>query len=152
MQQMRLAQSFAGLLACGLSLMPIAARADVATLLADYDGAQPNRSLAQMMVIGIAEGFDVINDQLKASHHPALYCSPDKLNGDQLIDILRKWVKANRAKSPRIDKAPPGAVLLYRFKTRSLAASDVRSGVLSRRQAAIGSQQSSRRPFAGAAA
>jgi hypothetical protein len=61
----------------------------------------------------IAEGFDTINDQLKASQHPALYCSPDKLNGDQLIDILRKWVKATRAKSPRIDKAPPGTALLY---------------------------------------
>jgi hypothetical protein len=94
-------------------LMPIAARADVAALFADLDGAQPNRGLAQMMVIGIAEGFDTINDQLKASQHPALYCSPDKLNGDQLIDILRKWVKANRAKSPRIDKAPPATALLY---------------------------------------
>jgi hypothetical protein len=113
MQQMRLTRSFIGLLAFGLSLMPIAARADVAALFADLDGAQPNRGLAQMMVIGIAEGFDTINDQLKASQHPALYCSPDKLNGDQLIDILRKWVKANRAKSPRIDKAPPGKALLY---------------------------------------
>ena len=113
MQQMRLTRSFMGLLAVGLSLMPIAARADVAALFADLDGAQPNRGLAQMMVIGIAEGFDTINDQLKASQHPALYCSPDKLNGDQLIDILRKWVKANRAKSPRIDKAPPGAVLVF---------------------------------------
>ena len=113
MQQMRLTRSLMGLLAVGLSLMPIAARADVAALFADLDGAQPNRGLAQMMVIGIAEGFDTINDQLKASQHPALYCSPDKLNGDQLIDILRKWVKANRAKSPRIDKASPGVVLLY---------------------------------------
>ena len=113
MQQMRLTRSFMGLLAVGLSLMPIAARADVAALFADLDGAQPNRGLAQMMVIGIAEGFDTINDQLKASQHPALYCSPDKLNGDQLIDVLRKWVKANRAKSPRIDKASPATVLLY---------------------------------------
>jgi hypothetical protein len=113
MQQMRLTQSFAGLLTCGLSLMPIAARADVAALFADYDGAQPKRGLAQVMVIGIAEGFDTINDQLKASQHPALYCSPDKLNGDQLMDILRKWVKANRAKSPRIDTAPLGTALLY---------------------------------------
>ena len=93
--------------------MPIAARADAAALFADLDGAPPNRGLAQMMVIGIADGFDTINNQLKASQHPAPYCSPDKLNGDHLIDILRKWVKANRAKSPRIDKAPPGAVLLY---------------------------------------
>jgi Rap1a immunity proteins len=113
MQQMRLTRSFMGLLAFGLSLMPIAARADVAALFADLDSAQPNRGLAQMMVIGIAEGFDTVNDQLKASQHPALYCSSDKPNGDQLIDILRKWVKANRAKSPRIDKAPPGVALLY---------------------------------------
>ena len=95
MQQMRLTQSFAGLLTCGLSLMPIAARADVAALFADYDGAQPKRGLAQVMVIGIAEGFDTINDQLKASQHPALYCSPDKLNGDQLMDILRREVEAD---------------------------------------------------------
>jgi hypothetical protein len=113
MQQMRLTRSFIGLLAFGLSLMPITARADVAALLADLEGAQPNRGLAQMMVIGIAEGFDTLNDQLKASQHPALYCAADKPNGDQLVDILRKWVKANRAKTPRIDKAPPGAALLY---------------------------------------
>jgi hypothetical protein len=113
MQQMRLTRSFIGLLAFGLSLMPIAAHADVASLLADLDGGPPNHSLAQMMVIGIAEGFDTVNYQLNASQHPALYCPPDKLNGDQLVDILRKWVKANRAKSPRIDKAPPGAALLY---------------------------------------
>jgi hypothetical protein len=111
MQQMRLTR--VGLLAFSLSLMPIAARADVASLLADLDGAQPNRGLAQMMVIGIAEGFDTVNDQLKASQHSALYCAPDKPNGDQLVDILRKWVKANRSKSPRIDKAPSGTVLLY---------------------------------------
>jgi hypothetical protein len=113
MQQMRLTRSFMGLLAVGLSLMPIAARADVAALLTELDGAQPNRGLAQMMVIGIAEGFDTLNDQLKASQHPALYCAPDKPSGDQLVDILRKWVKANRARSPRIDKAPPGTALLY---------------------------------------
>jgi spore maturation protein SpmA len=59
MQQMRLTRSFIGLLAFGLSLMPIAARADVAALL-----AQPNRGLAQMMVIDIAEGFDTVNDKL----------------------------------------------------------------------------------------
>jgi Rap1a immunity proteins len=100
-------------LAFGLSLMPITARADVAALLADLEGAQPNRGLAQMMVIGIAEGFDTVNDKLRASQHSALYCAPDKPNGDQLIDILRKWVKANRAKSPRIDKSPPGTALLY---------------------------------------
>jgi hypothetical protein len=70
----------------------------------------------------------VAADALKASQHPALYCSPDKLNGDQLIDILRKWVKANRAKSPRIDKAPPGKALLYVLQ--DAFPSDVRSGVL----------------------
>ena len=105
------------LLAFGLSLMPIAVRADVAALLADLDSAEPNRGLARMMVIGIAEGFDTINDQLKASQHPALYCAPDKPNGDQLVDILRKWVKANRSKAPQIDKAPPGTVLLYALQS-----------------------------------
>ena len=114
MQQMRLTRSFMRLLlAFGLSLIPIEARADLASLLADLDGAEPNRGLARMMVVGIAEGFDTVNDQLRASQHPALYCAPDKPNGDQLVDILRKWVKANRPKSPRIDKAPPGTVLLY---------------------------------------
>jgi hypothetical protein len=68
-QQTRLTRSFMGLLAVGQSLMPIVARADVAALLADLEGAQPNRGLAQMMVIGIAEGFDTLNDQLKASQH-----------------------------------------------------------------------------------
>jgi hypothetical protein len=116
---MRLTRSFIGLLAFGLSLMPIAARSDVAALFADLDGAQPNRGLAQMMVIGIAEGFDTVNGQLIASQHPALYCSPDKLNGDQLIDIQRKWFKANRAKSHRIDKALPGAPFRTKPRTRT---------------------------------
>jgi hypothetical protein len=51
MQQMRLTRCFMGLLAVGLSMMPIAARADVAALLADLDGAQPNRGRS---VVGTA--------------------------------------------------------------------------------------------------
>jgi hypothetical protein len=81
-------------------------------------------------LIGIAEGFDTINDQLKASRRSTLYCSPDKLNRDQLADILRKWVKASRAKSPRIDKAPPGPVLLYALQDTFPCSSDIRSGVV----------------------
>jgi hypothetical protein len=55
MQQMRLTQSLAGLLAFGLSLMPIAACADVAALLADLDGAQPNRGLTEGSTKAIVE-------------------------------------------------------------------------------------------------
>jgi hypothetical protein len=102
------------ILACGgLSMMPIPARADVAALFADLNGPQPSRGLARMLVIGIAEGFDTVNNEQKQAGVPALYCSPIQLNGDQLIDILRKWVDANRIRSPRIDTAPPGMALLY---------------------------------------
>jgi hypothetical protein len=101
-------------LACGLSLLPTTARADVAALLSDYDGGkQPDRGLAIMMIIGIAEGFDAVNDELKQTGGPAFYCSPVKLKGDQLMEILRKWVDTNRATSPRIETAPPGPALLY---------------------------------------
>jgi hypothetical protein len=46
---------------------------------------------------------------------PMLYCAPEtpKLTGDQLIDILRRWVEANRTKAPDIDTAPPASALLY---------------------------------------
>lgn len=91
----------------------MAAHADVAALLSDYDGPKPARGLAMMMAIGIAEGFDAVNDQLKQAGSPPLYCSPVKLKGDQLMDILRMWIEANRAKSPRIEAAPPGSALLY---------------------------------------
>jgi len=46
---------------------------------------------------------------------PKLFCAPEsiKLTGDQLIDILRQWVEANRTRAPDIDAAPPAAALLY---------------------------------------
>jgi hypothetical protein len=52
---------------------------------------------------------------LNDSGKPMLYCAPEtiKLTGDQLIDILRRWVEANRTKAPDIDTAPPAAALLY---------------------------------------
>jgi hypothetical protein len=42
-----------------------------------------------------------------------MYCAPEntKLTGEQLIDILRRWVEVNRTKAPDIDTAP--AALLY---------------------------------------
>jgi hypothetical protein len=97
-----------------LWLLPTTARADVAALLSDYDGGkQPNRALAIMLIIGIAEGFDAVNDELRQTGGTAFYCSPVRLKGDQLMEILRKWVGANRSKSPRIETAPPGPALLY---------------------------------------
>ena len=100
------------LLACGLLLLPEIARADVATLLNDYDGPQPNRTFSEILIVGIAEGFDTINAELKQAGSPPLFCSPVKMKADQLIEILRKWIDANRAKSQRIEKAPPGPALL----------------------------------------
>src|SRR5689334_15812811 len=95
------------LLACCLWLLPVVAHADVAALLSDYDSRkQPDRGLATMMIIGIAEGFDAVNDELKKEGGTALFCSPVKLKADQLMEILRKWIDTNRAKSPRIETAP----------------------------------------------
>jgi hypothetical protein len=101
------------LLAFCFWLLPTTARADVAQLLRDYDSPQPSRGLAMTFVIGIAEGFDAVNDELKQAGRTPLYCSPVNLKGAQLMDILLKWTEANRVKSPQIETAPPGAALLY---------------------------------------
>jgi hypothetical protein len=77
MRQMRLTQSFAGLLTCGLSLMPIAARADVAALFADYDGAQPKRGLAQSK----------LNISLIAPDSPRLRFVPGRAHPDVALFV-----------------------------------------------------------------
>jgi hypothetical protein len=70
---------------------------------------------AQASIAGIEDGFSAVNDELNDNGKPMLYCAPEttKLTGDQLIDILRRWVEANRTKYPDIDAAPPAAALLY---------------------------------------
>ncbi len=103
-------------LACGLSLMPIAALADIADVFRNYDrGTAADRTFIKTLIVGIADGFDAANDQLKEDGKSALYCAPAgiKFTGDQLIDILRRWIEANRAKAPRIDNAPPAMALLH---------------------------------------
>jgi hypothetical protein len=103
------------MLAGALALMPLPALADVADLFRQYDGSVADRNFVKTLIVGIADGFGAANDQFKDTGKSMLYCAPDsiKFTGDQLIDILRRWVEANRAKAPRIDTAPPAMALLY---------------------------------------
>jgi len=97
-------------------LWPASAVADIADVLQKLDhGTVADKSFIKTLFIGIGEGFDTANDQLKMNNKPMLYCMPVtiKLTGDQLIDILRRWAEANRAKAPRMDAAPPAQALLY---------------------------------------
>jgi hypothetical protein len=109
------------MLAVALTLMPLAAQADIADLFRQYDGSVADKNFIKTLITGIADGFGAANDQLKEAGKPMLYCAPDtfKFTGDQLIDILRRWVQANRAKAPRIDTAPP-AMALARRENRAM--------------------------------
>lgn len=107
------------LLASALSIMPLAALADIADVFRQYDqGTVADKNFVKTLIVGIADGLGAANDQLQETGKPMLYCSPAsiKFTGDQLIDILRRWVEANRAKAPRIDTAPPAMTLLYALK------------------------------------
>jgi hypothetical protein len=52
---------------------------------------------------------------LQETGKPLLYCSPASIEftDDQLVDMLRRWVEANRAEAPRIDTAQPAMAQLY---------------------------------------
>lgn len=104
------------ILAGALLLVPVAAQATIADIFKQFDhGAVADKNFVKTLIVGIADGFDAANDQLKETGKPMLYCAPDtiKFTGDQLIDILRRWVAAHRAQTPRIDTAPPSTALLY---------------------------------------
>jgi hypothetical protein len=97
-------------------LLPIAAQASVADVFQQLDnGSVADKNFVKTLVAGIEDGFSAVNDELYDNGKPMLYCVPEttKLTSDQLIDILRRWVEANRSKAPDIDAAPPAAALLY---------------------------------------
>jgi Rap1a immunity proteins len=103
-------------LAFVISLVPFAAQADIADVFRQFDRGTPaDRDFVKTLILGIEDGFEAANDELKANGKPMLYCAPEaiKFTGDQLVEILRRWVDANRAKAPRLEAAPPATALLY---------------------------------------
>jgi hypothetical protein len=78
-------------------------------------GTLADKNFVKTLIAGIEDGFSAVNDELNDNGKPMLYCVPEttKLTSDQLIDILRRWVEANRARAPVIDAAPPAAAFLY---------------------------------------
>jgi hypothetical protein len=104
-------------IACLLIVLPVAAQASIADVLQQFDnGTVADKNFVKTLVAGIEDGFSAVNDELNDNGKPMLYCVPEtatKRTADQLIDILRRWVEANRAKAPDIDAAPPAAALLY---------------------------------------
>ena len=99
-----------------LLLLPVAAQASIADVFQQLDhGTVDDKNFVRTLIVGIEDGFSAVNDELNDNGKPMLYCVPEnnKFTSDQLIDILRRWVEANRAKAPDIDVAPPAAALLY---------------------------------------
>jgi hypothetical protein len=78
-------------------------------------GGSADKDFVKTLILGIEDGFEAANDELKANGKPMLYCAPEaiKFTGDQLVEILRRWVDTNRVKAPRLDAAPPATALLY---------------------------------------
>lgn len=101
--------------ALALLLISTAARADIAEVFRLYRGQSSERTFVKTLIGGIADGLDAANQNLQESGKPKLYCVPEAVNltNDQLIEILRIWVDAYRAKSPRIETGPPALGLLY---------------------------------------
>jgi len=62
--------------------------------------------------------FRAVNVELKDGGGTPLYCVPEKvvLTGEQLIDILRRWVESKRPRHPRIESAPVPTALLYALR------------------------------------
>ena len=99
-----------------LLLLPVTAHASIADVFQQLDhGTVEDQNFVKTLIVGIEDGFRAVNDELSDNGKPMLYCAPEtpKLTGDQLIDILRRWVEANRAQATDIDAAPPAAALLY---------------------------------------
>jgi hypothetical protein len=111
-------------LAFVISLMPFAVQADIADVFRQFDrGTVADKDFVKTLILGIEDGFEAANDELKANGKPMLYCAPEaiKFTGDQLVEIMRRWVDTNRVKAPRLEAAPPATALLYALKTRFLA-------------------------------
>jgi hypothetical protein len=85
-----------------LLLLPVTAHANIADVFQQLDhGTVEDRNFVKTLIVGIENGLSAANDDLNDNGRPMLYCAPEtiKLTGDQLIDILRRWVEANRTKS-----------------------------------------------------
>jgi hypothetical protein len=105
----------AAVVALPVWVVPAQSRADIADLFQQYDnGATADRDFVKTLIVGVEDGFAAANDELKATGKGMLYCSPEavRLTGDQLVEILRRWVEANRSQAPRLEQAPPATALL----------------------------------------
>jgi hypothetical protein len=98
-----------------LWLAPGTARANIADLFQQYDhGAPADKDWVKTLIVGVEDGLGAANDELKASGKAMFYCAPEtsRFTGDDLVEILRRWVESNRAKAPRLEQAPPATALL----------------------------------------
>jgi hypothetical protein len=50
-------------------------------------GRPPTKDFIKTLILGIEDGFEAANDELKANNNPMLYCAPEaiKFTGDQLV-------------------------------------------------------------------
>lgn len=101
---------------CGFMLMPLA-KADIANMLEKYDhGTATEKSFVKAMLMATEAGFSAANAELRDERgQTPLYCAPDtvSLSGEQLIEMLRRWVEAKRADEPRIETGPMPTALLF---------------------------------------
>jgi len=112
-------KSKAAILACGLLFIPVAAAANVADVFQTLDdGTDLERELLLANFEGSAAGFGAVNNILKLENKPMLYCVPEKiiLTGEQLVDILRRFVEVNRTEWPLLPKKRPADILLISLK------------------------------------
>jgi hypothetical protein len=105
------------LLGWGIAIMPISAVADIADIFRTMDhGTSAEKTLVRSLVKATETGFAEANSDLRNNRkEPPLYCPPEKINltGDQLIDIVRRWVETKRAQATRIESGPMPMALLY---------------------------------------
>jgi hypothetical protein len=112
-------KSTAAILACALLLMPATANATVADLFETLDhGSEQTKDIVLTIVEANVAGLDAANLVLNSQGKAMLYCTPQKisLTGEQLVDILRRFVQAKRAEAPFLDKLRPAEVLLVSLK------------------------------------
>ena len=79
-----------------LLLLPVAAQASIADVFQQLDhGTVDDKNFVRTLIVGIEDGFSAVNDELNDNGKPMLYCVPEnnKFTSDQLIDILRRWLR-----------------------------------------------------------
>jgi hypothetical protein len=105
-------------LAFAIVQMPVAAVAaveDIASLFQMFDHGTDLKGMAETLIAANAAGLSAANASLASADKPMLYCAPERisLTGEQLIDILRRYVETKRARVPMIDTMHPAVILLF---------------------------------------